>query len=292
MCISPDLDRDSKTLTLSSFKRIIGQFPYLQKVSLVGAGEPLLNPELFDIIQYAKTKKLTVGFATNATLLTEATSRNIVSSGLDWLNISLDGASKEIYEKIRKGANFERVIRNIKKLIEIKEDKKPDVSVWFLALSGNISELPRLVQLVEELGLRSLYVQTAHFWCNSIWQEKVANMAIAADSALLKENLRIATDIAKEKGIAFEYVNIPDKATSRACKWPWKFPYITTDGYVTPCCLHGTDPKRINFGNLLNDDFMNIWNSAKYRDFRNKLKSDKAPTLCSGCPSYYCRMKI
>ena len=85
-CINPTLKRDTRTLSLSKFKEIIGQLPYVQKISLVGAGEPLLNPELFNIIDYAKSKGLTIGFATNATLINNTIAHRIIDSGLDWLN--------------------------------------------------------------------------------------------------------------------------------------------------------------------------------------------------------------
>jgi MoaA/NifB/PqqE/SkfB family radical SAM enzyme len=113
MCISPETKRKTSYLSMSKFRKIIDEFPFLEKISLVGAGEPLLNSELFDMIDYCKVKKIRVGFATNGMLMSEKTSEKIISSGLNWLNISMDGATKDTYEKIRKGADFNLLINNI-----------------------------------------------------------------------------------------------------------------------------------------------------------------------------------
>jgi len=293
MCRSPHLKRKSETLTLEGFKKVIAQFPYLQKVSLVGAGEPLLNPEIFDIIRFAKSKGLTIGFATNATLLDERITQEVLSSRLDWLNISLDGATKETYEMIRTGADYDTVIKNISNFTA-GSNGHLDISVWFLAMKTNLMELPDMVSLVHRLGIKSICVQTMHHWGDPRWKDRLAGESLSGDSGGMQEVLCRTARLAKKKRIRFQYVNIPDKQKPRACQWPWKACYITADGYVTPCCLHGANPQVVSFGNIFDDDFENIWNNSKYREFRQALKSksNNAPAVCAGCPSYNQKIKI
>ncbi|MBN3038397.1 MAG: radical SAM protein [Candidatus Omnitrophica bacterium] len=290
-CINPTLKRETRMLSLSKFKEIIRQLPYVQKISLVGAGEPLLNPEIFNIIEYAKSRGLTIGFATNATLIDDKIAQRIIHSGLDWLNISLDGATKGTYENIRKGADFDAVLKNIELLIRMKGKRnKPEISVWFLALKNNLDELPGLVLLVERLGISELFVQTVHNWGDP--SLKNIDSQRIDDTARIKKVFSQAIALARKKQIKFEYVNVPDKGKTRFCKWPWKSCYITVDGYVTPCCLHGADPKVINFGNIFSESFEEIWNNKAYQDFRKKLKSDDVPSICVDCPSYYAKVEI
>lgn len=292
MCISPFLKREEEMLSLIRFKEIVKKFPYLRKISLVGAGEPLLNPELFDMIDHAKSRRLNVGFATNATLMDAGISERIVSSGLDWLNISLDGARKETYERIRKGANFETVLGNIKGLMRIKRSKKPDVSVWFLALKSNLEELSDVVLLAYKLGIRSISVQANHYWGKEGWKEKIDGEKIYDDPVRIRRLFVKARNLARERRMRFEYVNVADRTKGRACKQPWGSCYITVDGYVTPCCLHGTDPKVINFGNIFKEEFDSIWNNVKYQAFRKELRSPNIPSVCAACPAYYGKIKI
>ncbi|MFH1045783.1 MAG: radical SAM protein [Candidatus Omnitrophota bacterium] len=294
-CLSPTLARGKTMLSLAQFKEIIAQLPFVQKISLVGAGEPLLNPELFDIIAYAKSKGLTIGFATNATLLDVNINEKIISSRLDWINISLDGATKEVYERIRKGAHFETVLRNISdfmRAIDKKKTKRPEVSVWFLALESNLDQLPAMVGLVEELGVKSLTVQTLHNWGSHGWKEKVAKERSYSPERL-KEILARAAGEAREKHIGFNYVNAPDKKKAkRICQWPWRSCYITVGGYITPCCLHGANPDIIHFGNIFSEPFERIWNNQLYQEFRKKLKTGQIPGICVDCPSYFSKVKI
>ena len=77
-------------------------------------GEPLLHPRLTNMIEYAKNKGLMVGFNTNANLLDEQKSRALLNSKLDSIIFSVDGASKETYEKIRLKGDYDIVTKNIK----------------------------------------------------------------------------------------------------------------------------------------------------------------------------------
>ena len=88
------------------------------------AGEPLLNPNLVEMIKYAKKKGIKdVAFLTNAELLTEKKSKELVESGLDWISISADGTD-EIYNKIRFPAKFEETIEKIKYLKKLRDERK------------------------------------------------------------------------------------------------------------------------------------------------------------------------
>ena len=90
-------------------------------------GEPLLHPELPEFISYAKSKGiLETGINTNATMLTEKKSRELIESGLDLLIFSFDGGTKETYEKMRPGRfkenKFEKVYNNIVRFSEIRKE--------------------------------------------------------------------------------------------------------------------------------------------------------------------------
>lgn len=293
MCISPFIKRDAKVMTLQRFNQILDQFPFVEKISLVGLGEPLLNPQLFDIIRAAKSRGIRIGFASNATLIDAAMAMKIKNSGVDWLNMSLDGATKETYEGIRIGANFDRVLENMRNLMAVVgAGPGPDVSIWHVLMRSNIFELEGLVSLVETLGIKKIFVQTAHCWGSEEWKNNTAAENIRHEMNLVKKALRGAYAAARNKKISFSYVNIPESGGARACQWPWRSCYITTDGFVTPCCIQGSDPTVVNFGNIFQESFETIWNNGMYRAFRTALKSRNIPRICVDCPSYYGKIKL
>lgn len=292
MCVNPISNRKNINISLAGFKKIIDDIPYLKKLSIVGAGEPVMNPHLFDMVGYAKSKGISVGFATNGMLLTEEICKKIFSSRADWLNISLDSPRKETYEKIRKGADFDKVLENIRRLVRLKGDGHiPELSVWFVIMKDNLEELPELIRLVKELGIRKVSAQLEHNWGEERIRKDMADRNSGNFAGRVKDVLDEALKYSKSLGMDFEYVNVPDTSSGRACKWPWKSCYITAEGFVTPCCLQGSNPKVINFGNVLSDDFKNIWNGSAYQAFRRSIKSGTIPSICVGCTSYHKKLK-
>jgi uncharacterized Fe-S cluster-containing radical SAM superfamily protein len=107
----------------------IGSWPSHVNLDIHGAGEPLLYPNFFDIISYAKSKKnIIVGFLCNATLLDQKKSKAVIELDVDWVCFSVDGAEKEIFEYYRKGASLDTVEENIRNLLTLRRNGKPHIS--------------------------------------------------------------------------------------------------------------------------------------------------------------------
>lgn len=168
-CQSSSLKRNKHSISLFEFKKIVNSIPNTIKINIQGMGEPLLNKELYSMISYAKKKKNYVLITTNGTLLSEKTSKELIASGLDRLIISFDSAKKESYEKVRKGANFDKVVNNISNFMKIRgSQKKPFVSLWMLGQKEtiNLKCFPKIILLppkaatnkvlVSHRGLKSL----------------------------------------------------------------------------------------------------------------------------------------
>jgi MoaA/NifB/PqqE/SkfB family radical SAM enzyme len=117
--------RTRSYMAFSTFKKIIDELsPYLLEIDLYNWGEPLLNKDIFRMIEYARSYNIDVDISTNLNYFNDEICANLISSGLNKLIISLDGASQLSVEKYQKGNNFESVIKHIKQLIERKERLK------------------------------------------------------------------------------------------------------------------------------------------------------------------------
>ena len=288
MCMNPTTSRERRHMSLYEFKRILQEIPPLSKISLVGAGEPLLNPEIFEMIKCAKSRRILVGFATNGMLLNDENCRMIADSMPDWINISVDSAHKEKYESIRDGADFEVLTENIKRLLNLNHNRGSfEISIWFVLMNDNFRELPSVIQYSKRIGVKKVCCQMQHSWGMPNSKEFTPDEARDIHAVL-----RGAAQLAKKEGVLFDYVNIPDSHTKRACKWPWKACYVTAEGFITPCCLQGSNPEIINFGNILNTAFDDIWNNQSYQDFRKRLKSSTPPGICRDCTAYFKKIKI
>ena len=113
-------------MEMDLFKKIIdeGTEKGLCSIKLNYRGEPMLHPKIVDMVRYAKEKGLVeVMFNSNCVFLTEKMANDLIDAGLDQLICSVDGHTKETYEKIRIGAKFDQVIENIKNLQRIKKER-------------------------------------------------------------------------------------------------------------------------------------------------------------------------
>jgi len=102
MCDRGSLARQKMKMDMPLFKKIIDNASEIgvPEVKLNRFGEPLLHPLLIDMIRYTKEKDIPrVYFTTNGTLLNEALSREIITSGIDSITISLDGVDLKHMKK-------------------------------------------------------------------------------------------------------------------------------------------------------------------------------------------------
>jgi MoaA/NifB/PqqE/SkfB family radical SAM enzyme len=283
-CSEVTRGRTKKDMDFSDFKNILDQFPYVIKLALQGVGEPLLNPDLFRMIRWAKGRKIYVYFNSNGTLLDDENSNRLIESGLDLINFSIDGGTKEVYEKIRRGASLEEFRRRVKRFVEIKGAHPfPEVHAWFVLNQYNREDLLQTLPFVRDLGISKLNIQRMHTWGRKDKQDVVSK----EEQLKLRERREAIALASRETGVSVEWLwDIEEEKPIRRCQSPWYTTYITVEGYVTPCCVHGSDPQLIHLGQLGEKTFKEIWNGKGYREFRKALKSSRPPSICRDCPAY------
>lgn len=168
------------------FKKIIDEAVkyHLPSIKLNYRGEPLLHPDLPKMVKYAKEKGiLEVQFNTNGLLLNEKKAKELIAVGLDRIIFSFDGATKETYEKIRRGSKYDVVVKNIKNLVKIRNKmgrSRPLVRVQMVKMPLNKKEVEDFIKMWLHIVNR-VAVSTernplgtkkkiTHFSCPQIWQ--------------------------------------------------------------------------------------------------------------------------
>jgi radical SAM protein with 4Fe4S-binding SPASM domain len=290
-------------MEFEQFTGLVDQFVNVQELHLQGLGEPMMHPRFFDMVAYAAERGIHVSTNTNLSLLNDRRAERCVTSGLATLHVSIDGATAETYERIRVRAHFERVVRNLERVLVARErlgSKLPHIVLVVVVMRQNLHELPELVRLAYRWSTERVFVQhLCHDFGESSLPSHYRPMRefVQAESLLNEDPQRvehyfgIAREEAKELGVDLRlpptqlHLHAPGTPGPSRCNWPWKGAYISYQGYAMPCCMVST-PDRINFGKIVEEGVEKTWNSATYQAFRSQLASDEPPEICRSCSLY------
>ena len=164
MCLSRVWKEASGDMSMETFKALLPVFPQLETVNIIGIGEPLLNPNIIEMIRLGKASlppKGTFSLTTNATLIDDQMARRLVDTGIDAIVVSVDGAKPETFGAIRKDAALDQVLRNVDRLNEAKQQQGkpvPRIGFEFVAMKRNVAELPQVVDLAAQHGVSFIIV--------------------------------------------------------------------------------------------------------------------------------------
>lgn len=179
MCTIGAVDRKG-IMSLDIFSAILDSFkPYADKMkflTLHGMGEPLMDKGIVEKVNTAKKKGFNgVGFATNATFLTEELSTSLITSGLNTIIFSLDGLNKETHESIRRGVNYDEVVNNIKRFIHLRgELGETKIIMRMIRQESNADEWDEYYAYWTDL-LSSKYGDQVSYFDLHNWGEKAAD---------------------------------------------------------------------------------------------------------------------
>lgn len=248
----------------AAFRSIIDQLsPYLSYLTLYFQGEPYMNSNLFEMIRYARSKKIFVATSTNGHFLSEQNARETVLSGLNKLIISLDGSDAASYSKYRIGGDFEKVIDAVGSLVRIRKElgrRNPKIILQCLYLKSNQHQLEEVKNLAKRLGADRLEFKTAQF-CD-----------LGVNNPLLPDNPEHTRYSQNSKS----------QKLKNSCFRMWSSCVITWDGKVVPCCFD--KDARYLMGDLSRDDFGKIWKGDELRAFRRRILNDRAQIdICCNC---------
>ena len=286
-----------KDLGWEDFRRVVDQFPALDRVLLHGIGEPLLNRDLPRMVAHLKARGATVLFNSNVITLGPRVGRALIEAGLDELRVSLDATSAATYARVRGVDAFARVVRNLEAFAALRDAlgaTAPRVSLWFTALRDNIEEIPGLVPLAARAGASGIHLQRLVY--NGL------GLATAEQSLYgrLREReaavIRATADAAGAAGVEFSasgattpevsLAPVPAERPWSACRRPWTLVYVTVHGNVLPCCIAPWITERyeaIVLGNLLERSLEEIWWGDRYLGFREAIQTESPPECCRGC---------
>jgi len=254
-CSSRRSSREKGYMDFNLFQKIIDEASKIgvKRIHLYLHGEPMLHPQIIEMISYIKSKFLSIYFVTNGMLFDREKSKAILQSGVnndDIFTFSILGYSKEVHERVMKGVDHDKVVKNISDFLILREKfsmKRPAIKCVFGKIPENIHEKDRFIR----------------HW---------SNIVDHVETELLSESFRFY----KQK----ETTIVPRKYT---CIMLWERMMIFWNGDVTICCSD-VDGNYI-LGNLKDKSINEIWSCKQLlsiKKLHEKKKYQKIP-LCANC---------
>lgn len=295
LCEHTYWDEKSERLDFEQFKARADQFPGLKWTNITGEGSGFLNPDFLKMIKYLRDKDVSVNFVDEFDFLDEGKARKLIEYGVNCIWLSMDGASKETYERIKVGCNFDNAVKNIKMLLDLKKEYHsplPTLCFRFVVNSLNYKEMPRMVELVSSFKkYGDLGDGTKLEFAGLLTFKEIEKYYLPeVPEEILEETKKAGERLGVR--VQFAHIGKSKLPPIKQCA-AWAEPYILISGHVMPCCAVLMSNKRAflrkySFGNVNEKSFKEIWNSKRYQRFRALVAKDKGPVpiLCANCRAY------
>lgn len=291
---------DSAQLPLDKIEMILNKIPSMKKVTLIG-GEIFVRKDIFDLLDMLKARKISVHLTTNGTMINESNARRLKGNdNIEAIGVSLDG-TKELHNSIRGSKTaYDRTIEAIRIM-------KRDFAVYIVCVitRENIPYLASIVTLARELGFDNVIFEYERRYLKEDILSSQEILGFTCDAFPLNcsedekrgyplDELKLSIKKAEEEGrgngVEIYYLptflkNELSNCYHRRLRQEGRYfcralfnSRIDWGGGLFHCYA-----VREGFGSLLVSSFDEIWNSAKYRNFRKRLLENNLLPICETC---------
>jgi radical SAM protein with 4Fe4S-binding SPASM domain len=296
-------DEDRMELSLGQICKVVNDLYNMgiKSIRLIGA-EPMMRKDIIDIIKHIKAKGLVCDVATNGTLINKEMAKALVESKIDQIALSIDAPNK-LHDKVRgvKGA-FEKAIKGLQYLSLEKERRKTSVPRFNIrttisSINCNIENLRDMVRFIEKNRIEffsfGLIRETPLDVVNkTLFKGKIigtTRFLPESDSLLVNEQSLVKMKKEAEEApslknylgminyLSYDHL-LKSTVPIRKCYQTHTVILINPYGDVIPC----SNLDRYIFGNVLNENIMNIWKNSAHRELTNHLEKRFFP-ICDYC---------
>jgi len=213
------LGRPAGLMSLDHFRAVIDQIaPFALQAELYNYGEPLLHPQIVEMVRYAQGRGVAMRLSSHLNNLSRAQAAGLIEAGLSHILVAIDGATQEVYAQYRRGGSLERVLANLRMLAEERARRRsfyPFISVRVLVHRGNEHQIDAIRELAHASGADTFTTGQLYF--------------DTTDPAQVGRWLP-GDRVRASYGFSGQHRD------ERACAELWEHMAINWDGGVSPCC--------------------------------------------------------
>jgi MoaA/NifB/PqqE/SkfB family radical SAM enzyme len=261
------------------------------EVYLFGDGEVLLDvPRHLSMLEsiYRENPACGVGFSTNGKLLTPEVYRLYSAAGIGYIQLSIDAATKDLYETMRRGGNFDELVANLEGIAALRrraKAKQPRLHLATVISKQNYHQLPALAEFAKRYDFCFWYINAEY-----PHNPGRALLTLARDD--LAELERMRAEILQRYGSCYATAFDPsigldietreERFESRApvfCTVPWQRFELKANGEVKVCPYFHEPIRTMNGSSLVE-----VWNGHEFRQIRRAFVSRRGiPSYCLNC---------
>lgn len=247
-CLRKDLCRSEDYLSFNAFRQIIDD-TRCRYVTLHGWGEPLMHPDLSDMIRYATGHKKSVNFTSNATLLDKKADA-LLASGLDAIAFSLPDIGRCTPE----------IAENIVRFVALRAEQKqktPEICINIALMKETLGQVEGMMTMAKDFGVDTVVFERSYPWTEEMQEN---------EGTLFKKIQKTAAGL----GIRIK-LPLPHTMPCPLIRYTL---FVRWNGDVAPCCYRAD----VSLGNILSDSMMTILkNRAKF------MRTQKSDPVCGKC---------
>ena len=272
-----ELGRLQGMMSFECFRRYFDQhIPYVFEVYLHNWGESLMNKDVYKMIEYAQSHNVGTNLSSNLVLLKSDDIDQLLDSGLEYLVVSLDGVDQESYAQYRIRGNYERVVKNLRELIQRRNargQKTPIIEWQYIIMRHNEDRVQEAEVLAKEIGVDLLRFIPVGLPYDAPNRKELAAQWFPTGMKGRKEG-----DNQQQFG---------QSGRPGPCFYLYRSMVINPDGGISPCCVVYREDRDFAQAQDNDGEVAGIWNNARYQSARSLFSSaklsDRPRTVCDTC---------
>ena len=261
MCPAHHIKRKKGYLDLELYQQFLDEAIELgiQQVGLFSTGESVLHHQFPDFVRVTVDKGLYTYLDVNGNYFRKGQIEEIIDAGLSSMKFSIDAHNATIYDQIRQGGNFEKVIANLIKVDKYRKKTDSPMRLFTLYIISAINE-----HYIDDFKkLVAPYVDEIEFSLILNQAEQINN-STELQSSRLKHLIKQNT-------------------SPILCPNPWKRLNLSWDGYLSACCIDFE--MQLNYGRYEPGNLKELWNNTKINQIRKEMLTRHFATssICKNC---------
>lgn len=264
----------------------------VKSIGFIGDGEPTCNPHVYEALTLGKQLGIDMALSTNGVLLDNDEKRKTVLDSCVWMRFCFSAGTRDGYKKVHRKDYFDKVVKNIKRLVELKKEFGYKCDIGLQAVfdpSTMLEDMKFESKLAVELGVDYLVIKQC-----SLPDDGSSGMTHfdvnMYDSKEVLETLKYCESLSNEKTKIIPKWNLMEKKGTKNYKNCPSIPLISEisgNGDWYPCgFMFGEKDifKKYKFGNLHEQSLKQIWESEKYWEIVKEMNSNfNVQEQCKGC---------